>query len=57
MTCSKSAANAQGLSKQDKFNSTCAADMEQVIIWLANNTVNIVTKVMICSKSTANALQ
>ena len=57
MTCSKSAANAQGLSKQDKFNSTCTADMEQVIIWLANNTVNIVTKVMICSKSTANALE
>ena len=56
MTCSKSAANALGLSKQDNTNGTCAADVEQIIIWLANNTVNKITEIMTCSKSTANAL-
>ena len=55
MTCSKSAANALGLSKQGSANSTCAADVEQIIIWLANNTVNKVTEIMTCSKSTASA--
>ena len=55
MTCSKSVANALGLSKQDNTNGTCAADVEQIIIWLANNTVNKITEIMICSKSTANA--
>ena len=55
MTCSKSAANALGLSKQDNTNGTCAADLEQIIIWLANNTVNKITEIMTCSKSTVNA--
>ena len=55
MTYSKSAANALGLSKQDNTNSTCAADLEKIIIWLANNTVNKITEIMACSKSTANA--
>ena len=35
MTRSKSAANALGSSKQDNTNDTCAADVEQIIIWLA----------------------
>ena len=43
MTCSKSAANALGLSKQDNTNGTCAADVEQIIIWLANNIVKNIT--------------
>ena len=55
MTCSKSTANALGFYKQDNTNGTCAADMEQIIIWLANNTVNKITEIMTCSKSTANA--
>ena len=50
MTCSKSAANALGLRKQDNTNGTCTADVEQIIIWLANNTVNEITKIMTCSK-------
>ena len=54
MTCSKSAANALGSSKQDNTNSTCGADLEQIIIWLANNTVNKITEIMTCSKSTVN---
>ena len=54
MTCSKSAANALGLSKQDNTNDTCAADAEKVIIWLANNTVNKINEIMTCSKSTTN---
>ena len=57
MTCSKSAANALGLSKQDNTNGTCAAEVEKIIIWLANNTVNKITEIMTCSKSTANALE
>ena len=56
MTCSKSAANVLGLSKQDNTNSTCAADVEKNIIWLANNTVNKITEIMTCSKSAPNAL-
>ena len=36
--CSKAAVNALGLSKQDNSNSICAADVEQIIIGLANNT-------------------
>ena len=55
MTCSKSATNALGLSKQDNTNDTCAADLEQIIIWLANNTVNKITEIMTCSKPTVNA--
>ena len=55
MTCSKSAANALGLNKQDNTNNTCAAHLEQIIIWLANNTVNKITEIMTCSKSTVNA--
>ena len=55
MTCSKSPANALGLSKQDNTNDTCAADLEQIIIWLANNTVNKITEIMTCSDSTVNA--
>ena len=56
MTCSKSAANALGLSKQDNTNDTCAADVEHIIVWLENNTVNKITEIMTCSKSTDNAL-
>ena len=43
MNCSKSAAYALGLSKQDNTNGTCAAEVEQIIIWSANNTVNKIT--------------
>ena len=56
MNCSKSAANALGLSKQDNTNDTCTADVEQIIICLANNTVNKIAEIMICSKSKDNAL-
>ena len=55
MTCLKSAGNTLGLSKQDKTNGTCAADVEQIIIWLASNTINKITEIITCSKSTANA--
>ena len=55
MTCSKSPSNALGLSKQDNTNSTFAADVKQIIIWLANKTVNKITEIMTCSNSTANA--
>ena len=54
-TCSKSLANALGLSKQDNTIGTCAADLEQIIIWLANKTVNKIIEIMTCSKSTVNA--
>ena len=54
MTCLKLAVNALGLSKQDNTNGTCAADVEQIIIWLANNTVNKITEIMTCSKLSAN---
>ena len=56
MNCSKSAANALGLSKQDNTNDTCTADVEQIIICLANNTVNKIAEIMICSKSKDNTL-
>ena len=56
MTCSKSEANALGLTRQDNTNGTCATDVEKIIIWLANNTVNKITEVTTCSKSTDNAL-
>ena len=56
MTYSKSAANAMGINKQDNTKSTCATDVEQIIIWLANNTENKITKIMTCLKSTANVL-
>ena len=55
MTCSKSVASALGLSKQDNTNGTCAADVEKIIIWLPNDTVNKIAEIMACSKSTANA--
>ena len=45
MICSKLAANTLGLSKQDNTNGTCATDVEQIIIWLANNTVKKITVV------------
>ena len=54
VTCSKSAANGLGLSKQDNSNGTCAADVVQIIIRLISNTVNKITEIMTCSKSTAN---
>ena len=54
MTCSKSA-NVLGLNKQDNTNGTCATDMEKIIIWLANNTVNKIIEIMTCSKLTGNA--
>ena len=54
-TCSTSAASALVLSNQDNIKGTCVADVEQIIIWLANNTVNKWTKIMTCSKLTANA--
>ena len=56
MTCSESPTNELGLSKQDNTNDTYVADLEQIIIWLANNTVNKITEIMTCSKSTVNAL-
>ena len=55
MTCSNLASNAPRLSKQDNTKGTCAADVEQIIIWLADNIVNKITEIMTCSKSTANA--
>ena len=55
MTCSKSAANKLGLSKQDNTNDTSDADVEKIIIWLGNNAVNKITEIMTCSKSTGNA--
>ena len=54
MTCSKSAANALGLSKQDNTKDTSTADVEHIIIWLENNTVNKITEIITCSKSTAD---
>ena len=48
MTCSKTAANALGFSKQDNSNDTCATDVEKIIIWLANSTVNKTTEIMTC---------
>ena len=41
--------------KGDETGDTCAADMKKISIWLANNTVNKITEIMTCSKSTANA--
>ena len=46
MTYSKSAANVLGSSKQNNTNGTCAAYVEQIIIWLANNTVKKIIEVM-----------
>ena len=40
MICSKSTSYALALPKQDNTKGTCAADMEQTIISLANNAVN-----------------
>ena len=56
MTCSESAGNALGLSKQDNTNDTCAADVEHIIFWSANNTVKKITEIMTC-KLTDNALR
>ena len=55
MTYLKTVANALGLSKQDSTKDTCSADVSQIIIWLANNTVNKITEIMTCIKSTASA--
>ena len=41
---SKSAANTLGLSKQVNTNGTWAADVKQIIIWLAKNIVNKILK-------------
>ena len=46
VACSKSTTNALELSKKDNTSCTCAADVEQIIIWLANNTVNKITEIM-----------
>ena len=54
MASSKSAANASGLSKRDNTNGTRATDVEHIIIWLTNNTVNKIIEIMTCSKSTTN---
>ena len=51
MTCSKSAANALRLSKQGNTNGTGAADVEKIIIWLANNTAYKITEIMTCSQT------
>ena len=40
MTCSKSAAFALVVRKQDSTNGKCGAGIEQIIIKLANNAVN-----------------
>ena len=53
MTCSKSAANVLELCKQGDTNTTCVADVEQIIIRLANDAVNKITEIMTCSNSTA----
>ena len=50
MACSKSAANVLGLNEQDNTNGACAADVQQIIIWLANNIVNKITEIITCSK-------
>ena len=42
-----------GLRKKPNTNGICPVDVEQIIIWLANNTVNKITEIMNCSKSTA----
>ena len=55
MTCSKPVVNALGLSKQDNTNDTFAADVEQIIIWLRNKTINKITEIMTGSNPTANA--
>ena len=52
MTCLKSAANALRLSNQDNTNDRCVVDLEQFIIWLANNTTNKITEIMTCSMPT-----
>ena len=51
MTCSKSAANARRLRKQDNTNDICAADVEQISIPLANNDENEITEIMTRSKA------
>ena len=53
MTCWKSGTNVLGLRKKPNTNGICPVDVEQIIIWLANNTVNKITEIMNCSKSTA----
>ena len=55
MICSEPAVDAQELSKQDNTSNTCATDLEQIIILLANITVNKITEIITCSKSTVNA--
>ena len=56
MTCSKSAASVLRLCKQGNSNTKCVTDVEQIIIWLANDAVNKITEIMACSKSTADGL-
>ena len=54
MTCSKSAANARRLRKQDNTNDICAADVEQISIPLANNDENEITEIKTCSKANSS---
>ena len=56
MTCSKSAAYALESSKQDNTNDTCAADVEKIIFWLANSTVNKITEIITCSKFNSQSI-
>ena len=55
MICSKSESNVLGLRKQGSTNSTCVADVEEIIIRLANDAVNKIIKIMACSISTTNS--
>lgn len=57
MTCSNSAAaHALLLSKQDSTSGTRAADVEQIMISLANNAVNKITEAMTCSKFNSHCI-
>ena len=55
MTYTKLAANVLGLRNQDNTSGKCTADIEQIIIQLANNAVSEITETMTCSKSVTNA--
>ena len=43
--------------QRDNTSDICAVDMEQISIWLENNSRNEITEIMNNSKSTANALE
>ena len=58
MPCSRPAADIPlGLCTQDNSNTTCAAEVEKIIIQLADNIVNQITEAMTCLKSTVCALE